>query len=676
MKTRLLRAALITGMLYSSVGHAQTTLYGITNANQMFSIGSVGSPSSVTGPYSISGAASGQEMIALASRPSTGGLYGLGYDSTTLTAQLYLITGSGSAWTATAVGGTSSLNLGLSNNAAFDFVSTNDNQIRVIGRNGNNYMMSAANGSIMTTGTGTLSYAAGDIYAGTSSTLAATAYTNHFYGSDATDEVGYDAVNNVLVTMDAGGYANGFNNASDNMHSIGTTTGLVLSAAGSVGMDTWYDTISHTNFIFMTSTPLLSTGAHLYEYAMNGSSGTTMTDLGAIGSGSLNVRDIAFLSASRDSTAAITGKVVAGLSLNQRNIVYFDSYNPRNIRQMVTLNGMTSGQTMVGIDYSSNGTLYGLGYNSGSKTYQLYTIDSATGTVFAVNSTAGSLNLGTDDGSGNYVNAGFRFVPTATNRIRVMGDNGNTNSQIDATTGDIVETDTVLQYISGDGSFGTTPNITSMAYTGYNGDGSTQLFGYDANSGSMVTFDEGDNASGLGTGSSGYINTNLALSTTLSLDGHTSGYNNAHMNIMYDQSSSANLGYIASNYYGDSSTDQGNYSVLYNMTDMLTAYGRTTATAAPAQAGGIGYGVPVKDIAVRRPYTPESVPTIANNTTNDLLVYPNPATSYTRIVLPNASTGTVYVDVIDLSGLVDCSFHRELTKQMWIWVTCLWDYTI
>lgn len=41
----------------------------------------------------------------------------------------------------------------------------------------------------------------------------------------------------------------------------------------------------------------------------------------------------------------------------------------------------------------------------------------------------------------------------------------------------------------------------------------------------------------------------------------------------------------------------------------------------------------------------------------DLLVYPNPAISSTRVVLPNPTISTAYVDVIDLNGYVARSYQ-------------------
>lgn len=647
-------AALSSALLLSAAAHAQTTLYGITNANAIFTISDMNNPGSIAGPFSITGVASGQALVGIDSRTSDARLYALGYDSIAHTAELYTLSASGTTYTATAVSGTlASMDLGTTNNVALDFVGTASDQLRVIGRNGNHYMMNAVNGTVMATGSGALSFAAGDLHASSSAVLAATAYTNSFYGSDATQQVGYDAANNTLVTFDAGSYNNGFNNAATGMHTIGATgVGAVLLTTGSMGMDTWYDSLSHSNTVYLTGSTLLS-GAHLYKYNLSGATGI-MTDLGAIGSGTLSVRDIAFAT-SRDSASAIAGHLVTGLSLNLRNLLYFDSENPGNIRRVVSLNGMAAGQAMVGIDYATNGALYGLGYNSSAHTYQLYTIDSATGHVTAVNSTAGSLNLGTDNGSGDRINVGFRFVTTAANRIRVIGNNGATNVQLDATTGAIAATDAATQYVTGDASFGAAANITSIAYTGYQGDDSTQLFGFDGNTGAMIMFNVHNDNTGWGDGATGYINTGLNLGTTLSLLLHTNLYNNSHMNIMFDQATNANLGFMASNYYGDSSY-LNNYSVFYDMSSMLTAYHKGTA-AGPSPSGSVGYGIPVKDITMRRAYT--AGPSTGVNPitgTNTMLVYPNPVLSNTHIILPNQPKAQVSVDIIDLNGRVARSY--------------------
>ena len=654
MRKKLLFTTFMAGLLSSVATQAQTTLYGITAGDSIFTMANVNAPSSISGPYAVSGIAAGQVLAGLDARPSNGALYALGYDSVTQMAQLYIISASGTVYNATAVSGSmAAMALGTTNNIAFDFVSTADSEIRVIARNGNNYVMNAVTGAVMSTGVSGLTFAAGDLYSGLTSALAATAYTNSFYGADATTEVGYDAVNNVLVKMNAGTFLNGFLNTSNTLNSIGATTGVTFATGGSIGMDALYDSTTHTNTIYMTGNTLLS-GAHLYSYALNSVTGT-LTDLGAIGTGTMNVREIAF-GALNAFTGAVSQKVM-GLSLNLRKLISFDAINPSHITNAVSLSGITTGQSMVGIDYSESGTLYGLGYNSGSQTYQLYTIDTMTGVATAVNASPLLLNLGTDDGSGNYVNAAMRFISTATNGIRVIGNNGAVNVIMNAATGVITATDTAVKYITGDVSFGATANITSIAYTGYGGDTATQLFGFDANSGAVVMFDKTDLSGGMGNGSSGDISTDISVNSILSLFGHTTTYNNAYMNMAYDVATMSNIGFMASDYFGDSATNQENFGMMYSMTDMLTAYGRGTAVAAPTPVGTIGYGTPVKDIAIRRSAINTGITNVAHNAASSLLVYPNPVTDVTHIILPAASPVVVSVYVIDLNGSVDQTYH-------------------
>ena len=144
MKRNLLAAIVGAGTMMGTASYAQTTLYGITDANTIFSISDVSTPSSIAGPFAVSGVASGQFLVGLDSRPSTTALYALGYDSLTNTAQLYTIGHSGSTYTASAIGSAASgVTLGSAHYAGFNIVSTVDNQIRIVGRNGNNYIMNA-----------------------------------------------------------------------------------------------------------------------------------------------------------------------------------------------------------------------------------------------------------------------------------------------------------------------------------------------------------------------------------------------------------------------------------------------------------------------------------------------------------------------------------------------------
>jgi len=647
MKNTLLKASLALSIMASASGANAQSMFGITNSNQLFTMASISSPSSISGPYTITGVASGQTLVGLDSRQGNGRLYALGYNSTSGQAQLYTITGSGSSYTANAVGSaTTAMSLGNGSRIGFDFISTLDNQVRITSSNGNSYIMNTDNGSVMSSGSGSLSYATSDLHSGATGAIAATAYSNNYYGADAADQYGYDVTNNLLVRFDNANYYNNTSNYPSTLHSVGLTSGLVLSGTSNVGMDNWYDNNTHTNSIYLTGTTLLSGGAHLYR--MDNVTGLA-SDMGAIGTGNLSVNDIAFQS-TRDTSMAnssLQGQLMAALTLNTRNLIFFDSRNPSYIRRMVSLNGMTSGQSMIAIAYGYDQKLYGMGYNSTTQTYQLYTIDSATGNVSAVNTTAGSLNLGnTNSSAGNnaYSNVGFNFIGDATNRIRVIGNNGTTNVQLDAATGLVVATDNAMQYASGDSNFGSGVNLGSIAYTnGGAGTNNSSMIGYDFNTGAMVTLN------GNGNSNSGTLNTTLSLNTILNLFANNNAYRNGYLDIYYDLVSSTNLGYMASNYYGDSGRTD-NYSTFYLISN-LTASGSATSQ------GSIGGGTPVKTLAAKKQMASQGVYTVTNNYSNALLVYPNPAVTSTRIVLTQPAVNNVYVDLVDLNGRIIRSYE-------------------
>lgn len=658
MKNTLLKATLAAALLAPSFSMQAQTMFGLTDSNQIFTMSDINSPSNTSGPYSISGVTSGQTLVALDARPDGGGLYALGYNATTGQAQLYRISGSGSSYTATAVNSTATnLSLGSGNSVGFDFISTMSNQIRVTSTNGNSYVMNADDGSIMSNGANNISYATGDINALASASVGATSYTNSYYGSDATDEIGYDLATNSLVRFDnANYYNNSNNNYPTTIHTIGLS-GIITASANAVGMDSWYDTATHTNSIWISATTLLGSNAHLYK--MNNNNGVAQ-DMGVIGSGSFNVKDIAF-GIDRDSSSAnstVQGQLMAALTLNLRNLIFFDSYRPDYIRRVVHLNGMTSGQAMLAIAYGMDQRLYGLGYNGSNQTYQLYTIDSATGHVTAVNNTAYPLDLGPDNstyGNGGNTNVAFNFIGNANNRIRVIGNNGMTNVQLNSMTGVVAEVDSSMQYGSGDVNFGQTVDLGSIGYTNsYNNSDSSMMIGYDFNTGAMVSL----NASDSSNNGNGFNNLNTALNLTsvLNIFNNSSNntYRNGYLDVVYDNTTHSNLGFMASNYYGNG-TGTDNYSTFYTMHNV------GSATTTPTSAGSIGSGTPVKSMAARKTYVPSAVNNIvANGTGSNLFVYPNPAISNTRIVLPEAATGKVFVDMIDMNGRVVRSYEFGL----------------
>lgn len=649
---KILLSLTVAAMISGANAQAQTTIYGLTNANQMFTITNANSPSSISGPFTISGISSNQLLLGLDSRPDNGNIYALGYDTTSGSVQLYLINNSGSnSYSATAVGSlNTSMNLGTmtSGNSlrriGFNFMSTTGSQIRIMGSNGYGYVMDATNGTTTSTGTNGVTYGSGSLYAGTTANIVAMTYGNSYYGADNADQYGLDLTNNALVSFTTADYGNGYNYTPSTVNYMGVI-GLLLDANSNVGMDSWYDTASHHNTTYLSGSTLLSGGYHLYT--LDNNSGLA-SDHGLIGDGSVNVQAITTsvnqYSSSTGSTTA-EGQTMVGLTLNLRNLILFDSYNPNHILGLHHITGMSSGQTMIAITYGQDLNLYGLGYNSNNQTYQLYTINEQTGVATAVNATPASINLGSDNGSGANLNVAFAFVADASNRIRIIGNNGNTNDQLSATTGLIVSTDGALQYGSTDNNNGQVVNVGSIAYTNnYTNSNTTTMLGLDFNTGYLVSFDGNDSNSN--SGSYNMLSSMLNLSTVLNLsllNNNNNDNNNGYMDMYYDANTHTNLGFIATNYYGDSGSTM-NYGSFYSM----NANGATYSD--PTYKGSIGSGTPVKSTSVKKTYDPTSVPTVANNTT--LQVYPNPAINTTSIILDKAATDNVLVDVLDMNGRV------------------------
>lgn len=608
MKNKL-RGLLIAGALSLNAWSASAAvIVGLTTNNQIFVIPNSSTPSTINGPYSVTGVASNQNLVAIDYRPSNGMLYALGYNNGNHDAQIYTLTASGTTYTATAVNSTPiTLQLANAQSVGFDFMSTMTSQVFVTETNGSNYLLNADNGSIINSGT-TLAFAPGDLNAATTAAVGASAFTNSFYGSDYTSIIGYDVATNSIVTFDAA------NNSV--LHTLGGT-GLIINLPTTVGMDSYYDMTNHTDITYVVAKPIGVSGTSLYT--INNSTGLA-TSVGVIGAGNLNVRDIA-VEITHNVSPTIQGQMVVGLTRNQRNLIFFDSENPSIIRNSVSISGLASGETLVAIDFRpQNQMLYGLAYNNTTMQYRIYSININTGVAAAVNTLPSSINLGS---SGNTV-AGFDFNPV-TDRIRITGNNGY-SVQVSPATAAIVATDNALQYATGDINAGSSVALGAIAHTNsYAGATTTNLIGLDYNNGGFVNFS---------TSGGSTINSVLSLSSILGTGGNTDGY----IDVYYDSATNGNWGYLAAN------ENNNNYAEFYTM---------NAQTGATTYKGTVGPGVPVSDIAVQ-PSGKGGVVTAVNtlNKESNLSLYPNPATDVAHILLPNVTKGNVHVAVLSVQGQV------------------------
>lgn len=281
-------------------------------------------------------------------------------------------------------------------------------------------------------------------------------------------------------------------------------------------------------------------------------------------------------------TAPATAQTVYGLATANNvvgaNLVTFSVTAPATYIATIAITGLTSGQTLVGLDARPNtGELFALGYNPTGTQAQLYTLNPTTGALTAVG-TALTLNLGT-----TINRIGFDFNPTV-DRIRVTSG-ARTNFRLNPSTGALAATDGTLTYATGDINASQTPGIGSSAYTNsYIGSTATTLYNIDEPNSRLVSQVPPNDGTlnTIGAGALG-VGTNAALYTDL--------------DISFNTATSTNVAYMTAVFSGVA----GISSTLYTV-DL----GSGVATS----LGGLGTtGSPVTDIAlpISRPTT---LPTI------------------------------------------------------------------
>jgi hypothetical protein len=156
------------------------------------------------------------------------------------------------------------------------------------------------------------------------------------------------------------------------------------------------------------------------------------------------------------------------------NLVTFDSTTPGVFNSFVSISGLQSGESLVGLDFRPNGgTLYAIGSTS-----RMYTINTMTGAATQVG-IAGSFAL-----NGSRFGVDFNPVP---DRLRVTS-NLDQNLRLNPSNGALGAIDGSLAYAVGDTNFGTNPNVVASAYTNsFMGAASTTLYDIDSNLDILVT---------------------------------------------------------------------------------------------------------------------------------------------------------------------------------------------
>ncbi|MCD6065157.1 MAG: hypothetical protein K0R82_3068, partial [Flavipsychrobacter sp.] len=236
-----IHALLLFATIISFSSTTAQTLYGLTADNHMFSIADAANPSAAINLAEVTGLGEGDQLLAIDMQPATGLLYGLAYNEQEDVAALYNIGIKGPGYIAVPVNTSISLQLGSTRNPGFDFNPVNSSELFITTTNGNVYIVDAASGNILFTG-GSIFYAQSDINSGNTPMISGVVHTNSFRGADNTAQFGYDIGNNVLVQFDP--------NVNATIHTIGLS-GLSPDKSSPVGMDSYFDSSSFSNIIFM-----------------------------------------------------------------------------------------------------------------------------------------------------------------------------------------------------------------------------------------------------------------------------------------------------------------------------------------------------------------------------------------------------------------------------------------
>lgn len=536
----------------------------------------------------ITGMTTGHILVGMDARPSTGQLFGLGYNATLAAdnARLYII--NPTTGVATPVGDAAvTLALGTATDRiGFDFNPVVD-RIRVVSTNRANYRLNPINGTVVDGDATTAGIQPdGALNPGTPS-IGAAAYTNNFIGTGSTTLFVFDDVLSQL-----------FIQTSPNTGVItaaGEATGIAFNPAVGVSLDI-NSVRTGENFVLLSGAPGTSTSTQLYE--LNIGSGVA-TPKGTIGTG-LPINNLTFAEFAENPVSpplALTGQLL--FALTGSNLISFDSNAPRIIRTSTSITNLAAGQTLVGLDFRpATGELFALGYNATAAAptanAQLYIVNPGTGALTAVGA-AQRLELG--DAAAR---VGFDFNPVV-DRIRVVSSN-NANYRLNPITGAIAFTDANLNPAGG--------VISSAAYTN-SGPGTapaaTILYNYSAATNQLVQQADPNVGTFASVGSSG-ITVNAAAGVDF--------------DIFFDPAAPAatqNKAFLVAS--PGTTTNASLYTV--NLT-----------TGAATVVNVIGAGMPITGVSALISGTVLSSNKASEKVSAQVDVFPNPATGEVSINMP------------------------------------------
>lgn len=596
-------SSLFLTALLSNSSIAQN-IYAIQSNTNLISF-SATAPQVILSSVGITGITSGQTIEGLDFRPNTGQLYAFGYNKSTTGYQLYTV--NLTSGIATALNTETLIALG-NGPIGFDFNPTVD-RIRVISANGGNYRLHPVTGLIAFTD-GMLAYNATDVNSGMTPKIVAGAYTNSYIGSTATTLFNYDNMLNILTTQNPPN--------AGTLNTIGASGVVTNTTTPMIDMDIYFNSTNSTNLAYLVANTSISANiSQLHTVNLSTGALTLVGNVGGIGADPISNMAVLI-----DRTQpAIIGQIAYGLS--GTNLLTFDTQNPSFIRTIVAISGIPTTQTIVGMDMRpSNNMLYVLGYNSTSNESQLYTINPSSGVATAVNTTPTTIMLGNE-------NVGLDFNPVV-DKIRIVSNN-NQNYRLDPITGTLTATDVNLAFASGDVNFNIDPNAGTVAYiNSYGSPTVTTLYNYEENL-NILTSQIPPNAGSLNTIGSSGITINPSDATV-------------DMDIYFEPTTQINTAYLAAN--TGTTTNDNLYSI-------------NLSTGSTSLIGKIGFGIPIKDIAIQTSTLTTSLNKLVSNSNSFVKVFPNPLSENTIITINDASQANL--SVYDITGrIIDVAFKAEL----------------
>lgn len=515
-------------------------VYALTSTSNLVSFYS-GNPQQLLQAIPVTGLGAGQQLVGLDVRPEDLGLYGLGYNASTMVARIYRINKSTAV--ATPVSTDSIVNIDLTGRVGFDFNPTVD-RIRVVTSNGKNYRLNPITGTIAATDLD-LKFAASDVNAAVRPNISAVAYVNSRANATTTTLYTYDDSLNIIATQTP---------PNDGVQNTIASSGIMVSMVDrTVDMDIYFDHLSLSDKAYLAAN---TSGVNDKLYNLNLTTGMVM-EIGTIGMG-ISVLDIAVQLDSAMPVAASSQLIMALTNANE--LVTFNASNPMaTLSAPMAITGVSAGFDIVGMDVRpATGELYILAYNQATLMAQLYKVDTLSKMATAIGTGINNLML-----TGK---VGFDFNPSV-DRIRVVSSN-NHDYRLHPVTGALVATDGNLAYASTDVNAGKKANVGTAAYTNsYIGASSTILYNYDDSLNVLTTQNPPNSGIQNTVGSSGImVNLNDATSD---------------MDIYFNPTTMQNMAYFIAN------PASATHDILYMM---------NLATGKLSFIGNIG--IALKDIAV------------------------------------------------------------------------------